>query len=291
MTKTPLIILAGFLGSGKTTLLRYIIQHTDRKIAVLMNEFGELGVDTETINKENIAVKELLEGCVCCSLQGEFRAAINEIIDLYHPELILVETTGIAEADNLVLDVDKSLRRVSLDAVVTIVDADGLIRFPSLQGNILLQIKAADLLLLNKVDLVSALVAKKLEQQLRAANPRAPIIATSYGKIDLALLFSVETVPRCTRSGSPHSIFETFSLPSPLISKQRFAQLLRKLPPSVYRMKGYVQCGKKQYLLNYVGGRFSFEEGQGTLKLVVIGERILREREFIKRLFSGQSKI
>ena len=91
MTKTPLIILAGFLGSGKTTLLRYIIQHTDRRIAVLMNEFGELGVDTETINKENIAVKELLEGCVCCSLQGEFKAAINEIIDLYHPELIAQE--------------------------------------------------------------------------------------------------------------------------------------------------------------------------------------------------------
>ena len=94
---TPLILLTGYLGSGKTTLLQHVLRNNDgRRIAVLMNEFGEVGIDTKTIRKETIAIKELLEGCVCCSLLGEFRAGIQEIIRLYKPDLIIVETTGIA---------------------------------------------------------------------------------------------------------------------------------------------------------------------------------------------------
>ena len=88
--KTPLILLSGYLGSGKTTLLKHILDNTDRKIAVLMNEFGEIGIDTATIKKKHINVKEILEGCVCCSLEGEFEAAVREIIKDYAPETVIL---------------------------------------------------------------------------------------------------------------------------------------------------------------------------------------------------------
>ncbi len=286
--KTPLMILAGFLGSGKTTLLRHIITNTDKKIAVLMNEFGEIGVDTETIQKENIAVKELLEGCVCCSLQGELEAAIAEIITTYHPDLIIIETTGIAEADNLVLGIDEAIKNVTLDAVITVVDADALVRFPAMSGNFKTQIETADLLILNKVDLVTKKKAEELIVSLKKTNSRAPIIPASYGKIDLNLLLSVEAdhdhhIP--LKSHHAHH-FETFLLPSPQLTKKQLESSLKQLPSSVYRMKGHVQIGKKSYLLNYVGGRWNVEEEKGTLKLVFIGDNVNKDKVKIQKLFA-----
>ncbi len=289
--KTPLIILAGFLGSGKTTLLRHVINNTDRKIAVLMNEFGEIGVDTETIQKENIAVKELLEGCVCCSLQGELEAAITEIIATYHPHLIIIETTGIAEADNLVLGIDETIKNVTLDAVITIVDADALVRFPALSGNFKTQIETADVLILNKVDLVSKTKAEELSATLKKVNPRAPIIFTSYGKVDLDVLLSVESDHEShTVKQKNHSHhFQTFSLSSPSLTKKNLESSLKQLPSSVYRMKGHIKIGAKLYLLNYVGGRWSLEEEKGTLKLVFIGDNVNKDRIKIEKLFQKNS--
>ncbi len=286
-TKTPLIILAGFLGSGKTTLLRHIINNTDRKIAVLMNEFGEIGVDTETIQKENIAVKELLEGCVCCSLQGELEAAIAEIIAMYHPNLIIIETTGIAEADNLVLGIDQTIKNVTLDAVITIVDADALVRFPAMSGNFKTQIETADLLILNKIDLVSEKKAEELSILLKRVNPRAPIISTSYGKVDLDVLLSVEVEhnshPFQLKQHNHH--FQSFSLSSPSFSQKKLESSLKKLPSSVYRMKGHIKIATKIFLLNYVGGRWSLEEETGALKIVFIGDKVDKDKAEIEKLF------
>jgi len=286
-TKTPLIILAGFLGSGKTTLLRHIINNTDQKIAVLMNEFGEIGVDTETIQKENIAVKELLEGCVCCSLQGVLEAAIAEIIAMYHPNLIIIETTGIAEADNLVLGIDPAIKNVTLDAVITVVDADALVRFPTMSGNFKTQIETADLLILNKIDLVSEKKAEELSLLLKRVNPRAPIISTSYGKVDLDVLLSVEVEhnshPFQLKQHNHH--FQSFSLSSPSFSQKKLESSLKKLPSSVYRMKGHIKIGTKIFLLNYVSGRWSLEEETGTLKLVFIGDKVDKDKAEIEKLF------
>lgn len=292
-TKTPLIILAGFLGSGKTTLLRHIINNTDQKIAVLMNEFGEIGVDTETIQKENIAVKELLEGCVCCSLQGEFEAAVSEIIATYHPHLIIIETTGIAEADNLVLGIDKAIKNVTLDAVITLVDADALVRFPAMSGNFKTQIETADLLVLNKIDLVSKKKAEELSTLLKRVNPRAPIISTSYGKVNLDVLLSVEVghERHTLKQKNHHHHFQSFSLSSPSFSKKKLESSLKQLPSSVYRMKGHIKIGAKTFLLNYVGGRWSLEEETGTLKLVFIGDKINKDKVKIEKLFKDILKL
>ena len=148
--KVPVSVITGYLGSGKTTLLKRIL-NTKRKIAVLMNEFGEIGIDAVVVKGKDIDLIELEGGCVCCSLTGEFEAAIKEILKRVKPDVIVVETTGVAEPDAIALDLEE-IKGVRLEGIITIVDAFETSRFPSLGHTGKMQIQMADVLILNKVD-------------------------------------------------------------------------------------------------------------------------------------------
>ena len=154
--RTPVTLITGALGSGKTTLLRHILDVVPQKIAILMNEFGEIAIDSQIIEGKNIRIADLGGGCVCCSLLGEFEAAVAEVIDTVRPDLIIVETTGVAEPEALMFDIQENVPRVRLDGVVTVADADAMMRYPHLGQTGRVQVEAADIILLNKVDLVSA---------------------------------------------------------------------------------------------------------------------------------------
>ena len=154
--RTPITLITGPLGSGKTTLLRHILATKAAKIAIVMNEFGEIAIDTKVIEGKNVRIAELGGGCVCCSLLGEFEAAVNEIIEKVAPEMIIVETTGLAEPEALAFNIQEALPQCRLDGVVSVIDADMLVRFPELGHTTRLQIEGADILLLNKIDLVDA---------------------------------------------------------------------------------------------------------------------------------------
>src|SRR5438876_1191733 len=119
-----------------------------------MNEFGEIAIDTKVIEGKNVRIAELGGGCVCCSLVGEFEAAVNEIIEKVAPEMIIVETTGLAEPEALVFNIQEALPQCRLDGVVSVIDADMLVRFPEFGHTTRLQIEGADILLLNKIDLI-----------------------------------------------------------------------------------------------------------------------------------------
>src|SRR5947209_7398437 len=104
-SRTPITLITGPLGSGKTTLLRHILEARPAKMAIVMNEFGEIAIDTKVVQGKNVRIAELGGGCVCCSLVGEFEAAVDEIIDEVDPEIIVVETTGVAEPDALAFNI------------------------------------------------------------------------------------------------------------------------------------------------------------------------------------------
>src|SRR5262245_1883716 len=165
--RTPITLVTGPLGSGKTTLLRHILGTQPEKIAIVMNEFGEIAIDTKVIEGKNVRIAELGGGCVCCSLLGEFEAAVNEIIETISPERIVVETTGLAEPEALAFDIQEALPQCRLDGVVSVIDADMLIRFPELGHTTRLQIEGADILLLNKIDLVESSQIEPLETKDR----------------------------------------------------------------------------------------------------------------------------
>lgn len=284
MPRTPITIVTGYLGSGKTTLLRRILDETNRRLAIIMNEFGEIGIDGRILQGKNVNMVELSGGCVCCSLTGEFEAAVREIIGTINPEAIVVETTGVAEPDALIVNVQDSIPEVRLDSAITIVDADGMVKFPSLGHTGRVQIEMADLILINKTDLVSQENLAQVQNKVREVNGRAAIFEAVRCNIDTELLFGIEAEKKVITRHRQHieeEEIEAFGYSSTVVlDRERFETLLRNMPNGVYRAKGFVNFPEGGYLFNYVSGRWDFEEFQATgNQLVFIGKRITKHQE------------
>jgi G3E family GTPase len=284
--RTPITLVTGPLGSGKTTLLRHILAVQRGKIAIVMNEFGEIAIDTKVIEGKNVRIAELGGGCVCCSLLGEFEAAVNEIIEKTAPERIVVETTGLAEPEALVFNIQEALPQCRLDGVVSVIDADMLVRFPELGHTTRLQIEGADILLLNKIDLVQVAQIEPLETKLREINPTATIVRTKRCQIDPELLFGIGRERKIARPQHQHQPeFESFVFSSDKIfSRDCFERFADSLPATIIRAKGFIRFTEDAQLFNFVAGRWELEvfDAERT-ELVFIGKEITAEKSAILR--------
>jgi G3E family GTPase len=264
-----------------------------------MNEFGEIAIDTKVIEGKNVRIAELGGGCVCCSLLGEFEAAVNEIIEKISPERIVVETTGLAEPEALVFNIQEALPQCRLDGVVSVIDADMLVRFPELGHTTRLQIEGADILLLNKIDLIEPGQVEPLEMKLREINPTTAIVRTERCRINLELLFGIGRERKIARGepGSPIQAtthrhlheFESFGFTSnKIFSRNCFEDFVSSLPASVVRAKGFIRFTDGAQLFNFVAGRWELElfESDRT-ELVFIGKNIAAEQEAIVHALNG----
>jgi G3E family GTPase len=282
--RTPMTLITGPLGSGKTTLLRHILAIYPAKIAIVMNEFGEIAIDTKVIEGKNVRIAELGVGCVCCSLLGEFEAAVNEIIEKIAPERIVVETTGLAEPEALVFNIQEALPRCRLDGVISVMDADMLVRFPEIGHTTRLQIEGADILLLNKTDLIEPIQIEPLETKLREINATASIIRTERCRVDPELLFGIgrETKIACPEHRHQPE-FESFTFSSSkTFSRDCFENFADTLPASVVRAKGFIRFTDGAHLFNLVAGRWEVEPFQSDrTELVFIGRKIAAEKSTI----------
>lgn len=284
MSLTPLTLITGPLGSGKTTLLRRILESTSRKMAILMNEFGELAIDSKVIEGKNVRMTELAGGCVCCSLIGEFDAAIREIIDTVHPELIIVETTGLAEPDALVIDIQDNLPRVRLDGVICIADADAMLRFPRIGHTARLQMETADIIVINKLDLIEPGQLEEIQGKIKKINAAAVLFRGVRCNVETDLLFGLDIERHIElRDHRHHSPMEFFSFQSDrTMELKKFEAWTQSLPEEVYRAKGFLKCKEGGYLFNYVAGRWELEDFRAErTQVVFIGENINRYREEI----------
>lgn len=288
--RTPLTLITGPLGSGKTTLLRHILDTVSKKIAILMNEFGEIAIDAKIIAGKNVEMADLGGGCVCCSLLGEFEAAVKEIIDSVDPDIIVVETTGLAEPDALVFDIQESIPIVRLDGTVTVIDADGMVKYPQVGHTTRIQIEAADTILLNKVDLVSDSQLTAIKEKLLSINELAEILPTKRCQVDPELLFGIS---RQEKVDAPHHHvhqpeFDSFSYTSPATyDRDRFQEFADNLASAdVYRSKGFILFSDGIYLFNFVAGRWDMEPfEQEATQLVFIGKNMKeRQEEIIQKL-------
>jgi G3E family GTPase len=286
MLRTPITLITGPLGSGKTTLLRHILATQSEKIAIVMNEFGEIAIDTKVIEGKNVRIAELGGGCVCCSLIGEFEAAVNEIIEKLTPEKIVVETTGLAEPEALVFNIQEALPQCRLDGVVSVIDADMLVRFPEIGHTTRLQIEGADILLLNKIDLVERAQIEPLEGKLHQINSTAEIVRTERCRIDPELLFGIGRETKVERPQHLHQPeFESFALHSDkMFCRGRFEVFAAGLPANMIRAKGFVRFADGTQLFNFVAGRWELESFEADrTELVFIGKRIASEKDAILR--------
>jgi len=305
--RTSITLITGPLGSGKTTLLRHILATHPAKIAIVMNEFGEIAIDTKVIEGKNVRIAELGGGCVCCSLLGEFEAAVNEIIEKIAPEMIIVETTGLAEPEALVFNIQEALPQCRLDGVVSVIDADMLVRFPELGHTTRLQIEGADILLLNKIDLITPTQIEPLETKLREINPAAAIVRTERCRVDPELLFGIGRSPREIRSSAMmlsamsdisrgekkvsrpahkhQPEFESFAFSSDkTFYRDCFERFADSLPAAVIRAKGFIRFEAGAQLFNFVAGRWDLEPFDANRsELVFIGKNIAAEKAAILR--------
>lgn len=285
-SKTPIAIITGYLGSGKTTLLRNILDQSDKKLAILMNEFGEIGIDGKIIKGKNVDMVELSGGCVCCSLTGEFEAAIKEVVKKIKPEMIVVETTGVAEPDALIFDIEENIPEVKLEVVITIIDCDSIIRFPNLGQTGKIQIEMADLLIMNKIDLVTKKQIQEIEEGLKELNERAVVLKSIKCELDTSLLFGIDVNKKRNKKVHKHETenieFFVYSTRK-FLNKNKFEKIIQNLPKNIYRAKGLVKFSDGNYLFNYVAGRYDFEKFQTKeTQIIFIGIKAKTSERKIK---------
>ncbi|WP_374631574.1 GTP-binding protein [Ferrovibrio sp.] len=180
----PVTVLTGYLGAGKTTLLnRILTEQHGKRYAVIVNEFGEIGIDNDLVVDADEEVFEMNNGCICCTVRGDLIRIIEGLWKRKGKfDAILVETTGLADpgpvAQTFFVDDDVS-RRARLDSIVTVVDARHLPLRLADSREAEEQIAFADIIILNKTDLVSPAELADIERRIRAINPLAPIHRTS----------------------------------------------------------------------------------------------------------------
>ncbi len=188
--KIPVTVLTGYLGAGKTTLLnRILLEPHGKKYAVIVNEFGEIGIDNDLVVGADEEVFEMNNGCICCTVRGDLMRILNDLMRRKGKfDAIIVETTGLADPAPVAQTffVDENVgRQTKLDAVVTVADAkwlnDRLKDAPEAKN----QIAFADVILINKTDLVSPAELSEVEARIRAVNPYARLHKTERAKIPL----------------------------------------------------------------------------------------------------------
>lgn len=290
MTQVEINILSGFLGSGKTTLLQNLLeaeQNRNKKVAVIMNEMGEISIDSNSVPKDT-PLKELLNGCVCCTMSDKLEVQISELIRQHELDVIYLETTGIAHPVE-VLDACLSpllAEKVSINSIITVVDAPLWINRKKLkiplQKLITEQVRHADIVLLNKVDCISKENQVSIEAEIRSINQTGKMIPTKFSNVDISSIKNIEKRAR-VKHEKVHAIqhlhmktyVHTFLHP---ISEKLFEDFLRTMPDHIYRIKGYIQfIGKPDTLLfQYAYGMPIYTNSGMKMKntLVFIGENL-----------------
>lgn len=284
----PALIVSGFLGSGKTTLVRWLLrqaQESGTRVAVVSNEFGELGIDRALLGEGRDAYVELEGGCVCCQLSSELRDTLQRLWDEVHPDQVIVETSGVALPSETQLTFWRApvSHWVSDDVALVVINAEQVHEGRDLVGTFEDQVSSADLLLLNKVDLVPAAALPEIEARVRAIEPEAPILHTVHGEIDPAVLFPPDpdglrrqrrtNAKTTTSHGHEHFTAREVTLGGDI---DAITDELRKL--GALRAKGFVQTNEGFRLVQGVGSRIHLTPVPEPPRPELIGRVVIIER-------------
>lgn len=254
----PVTVLTGYLGAGKTTLLNRILTHEHgKKVAVIVNEFGEVGIDNQLVIDADEEIFEMNNGCICCTVRGDLMRIIGNLMKRRHKfDHLVIETTGLADPAPVIQTffVDEDLRnKIALDAVVTVVDAKHIQQHWD-ADEAQEQIAFADVILLNKTDLVSPEELAELESKIKGMNRMAKIYQTQNSELSMDALLGVQAFnldraleidPKfLTESAHEHdesvksfAIVESGELDGQKLNNW-LSQLLQTKGVNIFRMKG-----------------------------------------------------
>ena len=258
----PIIILAGFLGSGKTTILNYLLRNSaGSKIGVIVNDFGELNIDTMLISAETDRKLEMTNGCICCSVDGgELDETISALLTA-RPDVIVIEASGLAEPEELARMVILSPnKKVGYGGMVYVVDALNYRKTVEKHRSLNQHIKAADLVVLTKCDQLSEKAKQNLIAEINDQT-KSPLVPIDRGELSPRLLYDIPEFSRIqpsllqqdTEQTHIHEEYQSlvFTTTHP-ISPDRFRKFMSSLPRGVYRTKGIMYFGMAGYEQKYI---------------------------------------
>jgi G3E family GTPase len=289
VARIPVTIVSGFLGSGKTTRINALLRHAHgRRIAVVLNEIGAVGVDAARLAGAEEFV-ELDGGCVCCALNADLEATLARLRERGGFDHLVVETTGVADPLPVAWTFERAGLRYGyrVDAVATIVDAANLERLLAEEPDAVIQIERADVLLVSKLDLVAGGLVD-VARRVRPLNPTAPLLPAPPDDTPWDLLIDAVAGVRPARPSTAGThvhrrAWETWRFHTTRIaSDARLEEFLRALPSGLYRVKGLVRTDAGWMQVHAVGGRYEVEPcvsspGDDASTLVGVGRDFDRD--------------
>ena len=264
--KIPVTIVTGFLGSGKTTvissLIDYLLLH-GVKVAYIKNEIGSENIDGKLLRGKHIDTRELLNGCICCTLTGQLYHAITELVETIRPDRIIIEASGVADPSAIALLIS-SHPLVYRDGVIGIIDVVNFEGYKDLSLTARRQAQFTDLIIFNKIEMASLERKKSVVGFVRELNDVSPIIEAPKGVLDPQLAFGISAVEKIWTSDRRFSKTHELHLKDESIStvhfthpgvmdKEKVTKILAELPANIIRVKGFIQTDDGVYLVNKVG--------------------------------------
>ncbi|MEM0979597.1 MAG: GTP-binding protein [Cyanobacteria bacterium P01_H01_bin.58] len=278
----PVTVLTGYLGAGKTTLLNRILTHEHgKKVAVIVNEFGEVGIDNQLVVDADEEVFEMNNGCICCTVRGDLIRIIGNLMKRRDKfDHLVIETTGLADPAPVIQTFfvdDEVQMQTQLDAVVTVVDARHIWQHWEAEEAVE-QIAFADVILLNKIDLVTEEELTKLEQRIRGMNALAKIHRTRDAQIEMDALLGVsafdlnkaltidpdfldETAHEHDETVGSIALVESGELDGDKLEAW-IGELLRDHGPDIFRMKGILNMAGEDNRFVFQGIHMLFDGRQ-----------------------------
>jgi G3E family GTPase len=307
-------IITGFLGVGKTTMLINTVKKyfSDKKVAIIVNEFGDIGVDGNILSNVYSEVLEISEGCICCQLAQEFESGVIEIMNKYHPEIIFVETSGASEPFPIFLSLQNL--GISVEGVICVVDSKNLDSYKE-NSTAKYQIGGSNIIVLNKIDLVTDMELETIKSDVVKIKEEYNIKNNLTGKtifdryvIDYAQqgllnkevfdgVYKVEEIIGIAKDYQHHdhtsrdSITQKVAYLKENIEFSDIEEVLNSLPKSIYRVKGVIKTTDvaNPIVINYSFGDVSYEEldsySQPSI-MIFIGEDIDKDVNMLTSKFN-----
>lgn len=241
---TPITVVTGGLGVGKTSLIRNwakSLTEQGQRLVYLKNEIGDIDLDVALLSKQSVAT-ELLTGCVCCTIVGPFVEELSRIHHTYHPDRIIVETSGLAEPANLVVTLN-GITGMVRDGLIGVIDAKLTLEAPAINDVYQRQAKLTDLLIITKHEGLDASAKQQVLETIKLSNAYAPVIWADGSRVPVDLVVGL---PPRTEIGLSarhhHEGMEVLTLiPPEIMDRKQLERWLETVPEGVMRIKGFVK--------------------------------------------------